>query len=154
MKKWALIFSVLALSACGVENEEIEPGDDQIVILEQLTTSLHVIEDESHLVAEIAIKNVGPENVEVTFPSGQMIEIIVENEQGDIVYQYSDNKMFTQAVMMNSIPTNEELSWTESIEVENPKGIYTVTGEVLVTEVNGENVLVGEFRDMQEITID
>lgn len=72
------------------------------------------------------------EPVTLTFPSGQTFDLVLRNGDGEVVYRWSDGKMFTQIV--RSVTFSGETNYAVSISLADAKdnalaaGRYTLEG--------------------------
>jgi uncharacterized protein YceK len=138
MRIMMVVLSFILLTGCGsVETNQSkkEPQGDKSVIID-LETKLEANQLEDKVVFDLTLANVGSEDMELLFSSGQQFEIIVKNEENQEVYRYSDGKMFTQALQTKLIKAGKHIAW--SIEWDQktdgklvPNEEYTVMAEVL-----------------------
>lgn len=84
------------------------------------------------------VHNPGPDPIEVTFPTGQVADVRVVADRGGngAVWQWSDGKLFTQALSTRTIQPDdhldEEMTWEEPAA-----GSYTAVA-TLVADVDAE----------------
>lgn len=77
----------------------------------------------SPVTARIAVRNSGLNPIRLNFTSGQEFDVTVHNQAGEVVYQWSADKAFTQA--LHSIDVLGELNWAAVLSVEKlPAGSY------------------------------
>jgi len=50
------------------------------------------------LTARITLRNTQPQPLRLTFPSGQLFELVIRNDKGETVHTWSANKLFPQVV--------------------------------------------------------
>ena len=121
------IFILLFLASCGTNNidsttgNEPEPQEEKSV-----TTKLEVKEDGN---ATFTIKNETAEAATLTYPSGQEVEYQLLDNEKNIVFTYSADKVFVLMISEKVLQPNEEIVIqldlkTELAEV--PAGSYTL----------------------------
>lgn len=74
--------------------------------------------------ARLTLRHTLPEAASLTFPSGQRYDVVVRNAKGDIVYQWSRGKAFTQIFAV--VTLSGEKSWVVAFPVPADPGKYTV----------------------------
>lgn len=107
---------------------------------------------------EISLTNQTEETVELQFPSGQQFEIIVRDRKGNIVYQYSEGKVFTQAIVIKEIKPRETITWTDEWDMKVngelvKPGEYFVTAQLQIMSLNGEGVDSQQFLIEKKVVI-
>lgn len=139
---WLCSLALLLLVACGAVEEtggsqeeavEKQPVEEAV----QLNTTLDVEQKGSKIVFTIKLRNESLQDITLPFGSGQKYEIIVQNEQGEEVYVYSADKMFTMALEMVDLKAGETLEWQEewdlaAYEQVISPGTYKAMVEVMV----------------------
>ncbi|KYG32358.1 BsuPI-related putative proteinase inhibitor [Alkalihalobacillus trypoxylicola] len=155
-----IIMGILLLGACGTQTSTGDGSDDSaqdlyegesIVINDVEFTQQINLSDEESLDVVMQLKNVSQNDITLAFSSGQKMEIVLRNEQGEEVYRYSEGKMFTMAIENKTLAPDEHLSFGEYIDVsEFEAGEYTVELTSLVYEVEGEEE---NLNFQEEITI-
>lgn len=74
------------------------------------------------------VTNVGTNPLDLTFPSGQLAELIVERD-GAEVWRLSDGRLFTQALQTRTVEPDEALTVSAHWSAPEP-GRYRVTGSL------------------------
>lgn len=149
-----LLLSTISLVACGTNNESSDKDVNQqneqdsanMDVDEMLSFSASSEKEKDMVRFELTLRNETEKDVTLTFPSSQKYEIIVSKDD-TIVYQYSKDKMFTQAITEEIIKSNEELVLEEEWQYDQSlaSGEYDVEIHLLVTEVNEEKVDVKKY---------
>ncbi|MFJ8065440.1 BsuPI-related putative proteinase inhibitor [Psychrobacillus sp. NPDC096426] len=127
MKKliWGVfsIFIILLLASCG---SSTTGGVPQLQEDKTITTKLEIKEDGN---ASFTIKNETEKEKNLTYPSGQEIEYQLIDNENNIVYTYSADKMFTLALQEKVLKPNEEIVIPLDLQTELanvPVGSYTL----------------------------
>lgn len=140
MKKLSILFVLmLLLSACGQQNERQE-GETMPIF------TVDAREETEQVTFVLMMKNETEDEITFEFPSSQLYEITVLNDEGKEVYRYSTGKMFTQAIQTESISAKDvkvwEESWNYMYDGERVRrGEYTVKVEWKGFTKDGENEL-------------
>lgn len=66
--------------------------------------------------ARITLRNTTATPVKLQFASGQQYEMVLWNDQGKVVWRYSDGMAFTQAFQTVTV-TKGEMAWTEAVRL-------------------------------------
>ncbi|MEK3952036.1 MULTISPECIES: BsuPI-related putative proteinase inhibitor [Psychrobacillus] len=118
---------ILILASCGTNNTDTTTGNESKPKEEKtITTKLEVKEDGN---ATFTIKNETNEEATLTYSSGQEVEYQLLDNEKNIVFTYSADKVFVLMMSENVIQPNEEVVIqlelkTELAEV--PAGSYTL----------------------------
>ncbi len=95
------------LASCGTNNSDTTTGNDPEPQEDKnVTTKLEVKEDGN---ASFTIKNETAEETTLTYPSGQEIEYQLLDEEDNIVFTYSANKVFILKISEKVLQPNEEI---------------------------------------------
>ncbi|OZM58235.1 hypothetical protein CIB95_01290 [Lottiidibacillus patelloidae] len=91
---------------------------------------------------KIILKNEAETDADLEFSSGQQFEIIVKNDRGEQVYQFSEGRVFTQAFQTLNIPAGESVEWLDKWEHDEKivSGNYEVDVKLLAITVNEETI--------------
>ncbi|RXI98317.1 hypothetical protein DS745_18490 [Anaerobacillus alkaliphilus] len=133
------MFSLLV--GCGTNERSIEysvGGNDN------MTSILNVMKVGNVMRFKLSLTNETDEKVFLQFPSGQQFEIIVKDQSSNVVYKYSEGKMFTMAIVTREMAPGETLVWEDEWNEAVP-GTYVITGELQIISVNGESVDRNQF---------
>ncbi|MRH44201.1 hypothetical protein GH741_16280 [Aquibacillus halophilus] len=177
------VFSTLTLlgmllAACGTSNDEQsqtsqgdmgsnEPisedqqdQDNDSNNAEDLLTNLEmhvsVEQTDGKLVFQMELKNVGQENLEMMFSSGQQYEIVVKNDSDETVYRYSEGKAFTEALVTKEIASGESIEWNEEWNYSESvlaDGNYHAELTLLPTQVNKNVIENNPFTTTESIEL-
>ena len=143
----ALIFFI---TGCGTNIESIDyfDGDDTTT---NFTATFSVREVGDEMQFELSLTNEGNEKALIQFPSGQQFEIIVKDEENQVVYRFSEGRMFTMAIVMKEIAPGEKVVWVDEWKESKP-GMYTVIGELQIMSINNETVDRNQFRIEKKVS--
>ncbi|WP_186321379.1 BsuPI-related putative proteinase inhibitor [Bacillus sp. FJAT-22090] len=114
---WVLLLAIpiFILTGCGEEKTK-----------EKISTNLVISADGE---ATFNIKNEAKEEMVLTTSSGQQIEFQLINEDKEIMYTYSANKMFMQGIVEKKLQAGEEWKIPLNLQselAEVPAGSYTL----------------------------
>lgn len=118
---------ILILASCGTNNTDTNTGNESKPKEDKtITTKLKVKEDGN---ATFTIKNETNEEATLSYSSGQEVEYQLLDNEKNIVFTYSADKVFVLMMSENVIQPNEEVVIqlelkTELVEV--PAGSYTL----------------------------
>jgi hypothetical protein len=85
--------------------------------------------------ASFIIKNGGKRTYTLSFPSAQRYEVTVKNPAGQLVYQWSLDKKFTDDVGMVMVNPTDRIGYTENLSLSNfyaPLQVGTYTVEIVL----------------------
>ena len=117
-----------------------------------LTSTLSVAPVEEGFEFTLTVTNDGDDPVELSFRSGQRFDFVVERiddtdggrtdgedgeEDGEVVWRYSDGRMFTQALGRESLEPGESRTYEATWE-DPTAGEYEVRGTVTAENVDAE----------------
>ncbi|GAV15665.1 BsuPI-related putative proteinase inhibitor [Paenibacillus sp. NAIST15-1] len=116
------------LPAKGKDKKESKPA---------LQTTLSTEKKKDRLLIHMKLRNTSGKDITLSY-SSQKYEIIVNNENNEEVFNWSDNKAFTQELIIHDLKKDGELSFTAEWNLKDkakkkaPKGRYTVQVKMLV----------------------
>ncbi|WP_418283155.1 BsuPI-related putative proteinase inhibitor [Halorubrum sp. DTA98] len=97
-----------------------------------LDGALEVAVTDGRVACTFTVTNAGTEPVDLRFRSGQIAEVTVSGD-GDVVWRWSDGRLFTQALKTISLDAGERL--THEAVWEGPKpGTYTARAALQATD--------------------
>lgn len=147
------IFVILVLASCGTNNSDTTTGNEPEAKGDKsVMTKLEVKEDGN---AAFTIKNETAEQTTLTYPSGQEVEYQLVDNEDNIVFTYSANKVFILMISEKVLQPNEEIIIpldlkTELAEV--PAGSYTLVAWSTAKELSEQKQEVAYEWAGNEIT--
>lgn len=102
-----------------------------------LQTTLSTEKKKDRLLIHMKLRNTSGKDITLSY-SSHKYEIIVNNENNEEIFNWSDNKAFTQQLIIQDLKKDGELSFTEEWNLKDkakkkvPKGRYTVQIKMLV----------------------
>lgn len=175
MKKfWVILLSTLLLflAACTNDTEpkeangeekkdeekqemaEQEAEVDMETLTKQITMDATIETTADSASFNFSLENTGEESVILGFTSGQLYEIQVMNEEGENVYTFSADKMFTQELKTNELAQDDVLEANETWSGIEEPGEYEVTMTFLVDTINDQPLEANLFQVTQSFTIE
>ncbi|QHS21655.1 hypothetical protein GWK91_01220 [Virgibacillus sp. MSP4-1] len=159
MKKYLIVISgimlLVILFGCGTsgsvdEDDQTQadslPADqdkqknegDGLALLKKLAYDVTSEKTDNQITFQMELTNPTDEQVKISFPSGQQYEVIVKSKKSDeVVYRYSEGRMFTQAIVDDEIEPGETKTWEQSWEFKEAEpGDYTATVMLLPEPVH------------------
>lgn len=133
-----IIMILLLISGCGTVDTVGEKKESEGNLVE---TELMIEQEKGQVQFELRLLNTTTETLELQFPSGQLFEIMVFDENGDNIYTYSEGKMFTQAVVFKQLEPSKRLVVKDTWE--NPSmltGDFVAKATFMLTSINGVSV--------------
>lgn len=112
-----------AVSA-GAEGESVEEESRSPEIVSSL--AVQTTDDAARLVLHVT--NHGPDAIRLEFASGQQVDFTVEREGGDLLWQWSEDMLFTQATETVRLAAGETRSFEAAWPVEGRTGDFVATG--------------------------
>jgi len=108
-------------------NNKVEKIEE--VILKVIPEMTEVSEEQNSIAVEVILMNNSNTLEKFTFNSGQKFDLKLTDQQGRKVYQWSRDKMFTQAIQHLELAAGEKEIWQTSIPLEDiSPGTYQLEG--------------------------
>lgn len=161
MRNYFLLISIMLmvwLAACGTANtnEEdslnAEPVDssgesstketeDISSVMENLELQVKAEQEGDKIDFTFQLVNKNKNTVDLTFSSSQQFDIKLSHGN-QLIYQYSHEQMFSQALVEESLAPGEMKKWTETWEISQSlePGEYEVEMILLPSQINGQQV--------------
>jgi len=108
--------------------KELNTGEKPVEEGRFETRASYKIEDDK-VVFDFQLINHYPEQKQLMFGSGQQFELIITDEKGEEVYRYSDDKVFTLAIVYKDINPGESLKWQDEWDMRNKDGEKLESGK-------------------------
>lgn len=176
MKKYfAILLGVmmLLLAACGNDSETNEANGeekkdqtseetsedqeaeiDMETLIDQVVMDATIDTTNDTATFNFSLENAGEDPVILGFNSSQKYEIQVTNEEGENVYTFSADKMFTQELTTEELGQGDVLEAKETwTGIEEP-GNYEATMTFLVNTINDQPIEANPFQVTQTFTIE
>lgn len=142
MLKGMILLSGLMIMTAGCGNnhqtnvdEEGTGGQEK---QEELNVDVHAEEIEGGLEVVISLENKTDQNQSVTFRSGHQFDLRI-SQNGDILYDFAEDMMFTQAIIEETIEPGESLTFSDTWGgYEDDTGEVTIQAKVLAEELDEE----------------
>jgi hypothetical protein len=83
--------------------------------LTTVETSLVRRDDMDGIVFTYEVRNTGEQDIELVYSTSQPYEYEIYKKTGELVYRFSDGKVFTQAIREKLLPAGKSLSITVSL---------------------------------------
>lgn len=83
---------------------------ESMIAAEAFYVDAELVKQEENIKFDFKLVNRSGESQDLTFASGQIYEVVVTDRLGQEVYRYSDNTMFTQAIVAKTLAAGEFLS--------------------------------------------
>ena len=99
-----------------------------------LAATLAVDADASAVRFTLSVQNGTPDSVALRFPSAKAVDVVVR-EGGTVVWEYGENRAFTQAVEEATLEPGETATYRATWESPRP-GSYTATASLTATGVD------------------
>lgn len=161
MKKVVLLWMFsLVLVSCGVsgENGNSNGNDQGESEVESLSFEVEHTAKDDVGVFTMNLSNDSEKPVQLTFSSGQQYEIVVKDSDGDKVYMFSEDRMFTEAIIEEEIAAGDVLSFEQEWDYTSggkrvDSNEYEATVSLTAQTVNGEKVVPDAFVQKLSVTI-
>lgn len=135
------ICMILFLASCGTNDDnDATTGSEGQEKEVKVTTQLNV---DANGEATFLVKNPTDKEMTLTFPSGQEVEYQLLDQEKNVIYTYSADKSFTQALQEKKLQPNEEVSVKLDLENELadvPAGKYKLVVWSLASELSEQKV--------------
>ncbi|WAA12492.1 BsuPI-related putative proteinase inhibitor [Fervidibacillus halotolerans] len=128
---------------------------------ERLIPNLSVRVEDGKMLIDFTLENVSDQTIVLSFSSGQKYDFWIYNDQNNLLYQWSEGKMFTMALETIPLQPNERLVFNESWDFigrngkkVNEKGVFQIVFQITGT-IEGEGKINVNREDLKDsISID
>ncbi|GAE93606.1 intracellular proteinase inhibitor [Gracilibacillus boraciitolerans JCM 21714] len=138
-----------------LEKSEKSPTEDLDEIIQNLGLSVDVEQRDNSIDFTFSLNNKNKQAIDMLFSSGQQYEIeLYQNES--LIYKFSEGKMFTEALVEESLAVGETKKWSETWEVTETidPGKYQATMTLLPVEINGQKLDGTPFQQTIELALE
>lgn len=107
---------------------------------ESIATKLTVEEKDGQFILDFTLENISGKDLMFTFSSGQEYDFFVYNDKNELVYRWSDGKMFIMAIHETMLAAGEKFNFQEKWDGMDKEGkmvpdgnytiVFTVTANV------------------------
>ncbi|WP_158282236.1 BsuPI-related putative proteinase inhibitor [Salipaludibacillus keqinensis] len=125
-------------------SDKNEEGEDQMILESDLEYSVQLHEDGSSLIVQMKLVNVGEQTKRLEFSSGHQFDVVIRDDHGEIIYDFAEDRVFTQAFITEELAPGEELifedTWTDMdpsvspLQISTKLNIYQLDGQSLPGE--------------------
>lgn len=169
---WRIILSVLILGCSTSANNESKPHENLEQVPVELAvklapeveidlqkkkeeqsksvaglfkTSVEVFNKEGKISLDFSLQNVSGKEQHISYGSGQKYDIFIYNAQNEEIYRWSNNKAFTQALIVTNMMKDSKLVFNEQWNLKDnkgnkvPPGKYTIKVNVMIA-LNSEEI--------------
>lgn len=134
MRLVVLTVAGLFIVGCAPPHDRAALDDEDPTVASDLATSLEVgiAADEVRLTFHVT--NVAAAPLELTFPTSQRHDFVVEDLEGRTVWRWSDDRAFLQAVTHATLEPGETWTMESTWEPAERTGELVATGRLTATE--------------------
>ncbi|MCD8501805.1 MAG: BsuPI-related putative proteinase inhibitor [Bacillaceae bacterium] len=134
-----IMLSFFSITHYRVWNNKKSTGELKESEENMMMTELDIRVGQDHVDFDLKLTNNTEDVVELQFPSGQLFELNIYQDRE--VYRYSDEKMFTMAVVVKELQPGEQLIVNDQVSREIlVTGEYVAKGYFKLMTVDGEEV--------------
>jgi|GEM_PF-6038120 len=136
------------------EEQSEEKGEEVEAFIQSLNMEANVETSEETADFQMSLENTSDEPVTLGFTSSQEYEIQVRNAEGESVYTFSADKMFTQEMISKDLAAGESLTAEETwTGIEEP-GDYEATITFLINSINEQPLEAEPFQVTKSFSIE
>lgn len=119
-------------------------------VAQVVRTDLQVEQKGEDFILQYTLENVSGDDLLVTFPSGQEFDFFVYNQNNELVYRWSDGKMFIMAIHETVLPAEEQIQIQEVWDGRDKNGKVVPPGEYRINFVLTAKVETAEQMAISE----
>lgn len=150
VRMMALYSLFILLCACTKQL----PFQEEMDGVKEWTFVVDTVVEKEQLIVTMNITNEEERNNSIEFPSAQRYEIELISEDGEIVYRYSNERMFLTAITVLKFTPHETKTLQESISLQHiDKGTYTVFVRLPIMSVNNDPSFPKEIFQQRKMII-
>ncbi|ASF38770.1 hypothetical protein CEH05_06445 [Halobacillus halophilus] len=136
------------------EEQSEEKAEEVEAFIQSLNMEANVETSEETADFQMSLENTSDETVTLGFTSSQEYEIHVTNAEGESVYTFSADKMFTQEMINKDLVAGESLTAEETwTGIEEP-GDYEATITFLVNSINEQPLEAEPFQLTKSFSVE
>lgn len=133
LKNLLIILFILIFIGSSVYAADADPENSDLKLEVELSDL--IVKSDEELGVDIELSNSSGEDAVLNFSSGQTYEIYIKNWQKEVIYTWSADKMFTQALQEMTIEAGKSKSFQENIDVHQFRaGLYFLEVEIKAQE--------------------
>jgi len=168
-----LILTLLVLSACGQEsatedgnnennsgshedqfnNDILEQEREDAVVQSGLEFMMTVEQFDNSFSIEMVLTNVSDDIKHIDFSSGHQYDVIIREKNGETLYNYAADKMFTQVIISEELAPGEKLEFHDESDVmESLSSSLEIATKLNIYQIDGESISDNPFQLMKQWT--
>lgn len=115
------------LTQAFVNGQEL-PAPTELTISTTLPVNRIVIDDQPAILASMTLHNPGNQDIDLLFVNGKTFDILLIDQTGAVVRQYSRDRMYTMALQFITIPAGGSQTFGDWLELVDDEGQPLDTG--------------------------
>ncbi|WP_416151296.1 BsuPI-related putative proteinase inhibitor [Salipaludibacillus sp. HK11] len=154
----SLTIFILFLTACGQGNAvdsnsdgstdnnlsdnlgDIEEGEEAVVEYDGLEYTMTIEQSESSFTIYMVLTNVSDQTKQIEFSSGHQFDVVIEDEEGNMLYDFAEDKMFTQAIISEELSAGDELTFTDEWNSDEPFTSGNIATKLYIYSIDGQSL--------------
>ena len=130
-RTYDLVYARLGVTEVTAPEVRFSLSLDQTVYTANLMPPLDPTRSIPQMLARLTLRRIGGDPLQLTFASGQRFDLVIRNDKGEVVYQWSRGRLFTQMVGTETIAG--ERNWVVGVPLASgtsplPEGRYVAEG--------------------------
>lgn len=134
MRLVVLTVAGLLLVGCAPPQDRAARGDEDLAVAGDLASSLEVGIASDEVRFTFHVTNTAAAPLELTFPTSQRHDFVVEDLEGRTLWRWSDDRAFLQAVTHATLEPGETWTMESTWEPGAVAGELVATGRLTATE--------------------
>jgi len=134
MRLVVLTVAGLLVVGCAPPQDRAMPSNEDLTVIEDLATSLEVGIASGEVRFTFHMTNTAAAPLELTFPTSQRYDFVVEDAEGQPVWRWSDDRSFLQAITHATLEPGETWTMESTWEPGDATGELVATGRLTATE--------------------
>ena len=130
-------YVLILLTACGGRGEEVSRGANPVSgpVVVSVTADAQTYARGDAIGLTLELRHSYDRALVLHFATGQRYDFTILTTEGDIVWSWSEGRMFTQALGEETVQPDQPLLYSERVRPVLPSGTFRVVGRIVARDL-------------------